>query len=166
MLAIHLFILIMSFPLVYMQSDTCNCDCDCNCNKNEYFYEDCGHVVGTTTISKGEEANPGQFPWQVLVGDDVSGELCGGSLITHQHVLTAAHCVFGRTVDEITVLVGHIYWDKALPDDFSHISAIKIYPSFTTEKAWVSKPDISILTLEHSVKFSERKFQKHVLNSI
>ena len=158
MLINHLIILILGIQSVYMQSDTC----DCNYNKKEYFYEDCAQVIGTTTINNGEEAALGQFPWQVLVGDDISGELCGGSLITHQHVMTAAHCVFGRSAEDMLLLVGHIDWQNAPSDDFSYIIEIKIYPSYTTKDAWMSAPDIAILTLEHSVSFSKRNFFKTI----
>ena len=159
MLIIHLFILIMSVKTVYMQQDTCNC----NCNKNEYFYENCGHVTSTGTINNGEQAYPEQFPWQVLIGieDFDTGNLsfCGGSLITHQHILTTAHCLFGKSIGQISVLVGHLDWTKAQDqesDDFLFITDIAIFPSYTNYKM---ESDVGILTLEHSVSFSSRKFK-------
>ena len=163
---IQLFVLIMAIPSVCMhQIDTYNC----NCNKNEYFYEDCGHIIGTSTINNGEVAYPGQFPWQVLVGvEDFNtgkSEICGGSLITHQHILTAAHCVFGKTEDQISVLVGHIDWKKAQDtgsEDFFYIVDIEVYPSFIDKDAWRSEPDVGILTLEHSVSFSTRDLQNQI----
>jgi chymotrypsin-like protease len=45
-----------------------------------------GQIIG------GEEAEIGQFPWQVLLRKD-SEMQCGGSLISDRWVLTAAHCV-------------------------------------------------------------------------
>jgi len=35
----------------------------------------------------------GQWPWMVAIHNFVDGNLCGGVLISDQHVLTAAHCV-------------------------------------------------------------------------
>uniref|UniRef100_A0A8W7PUL3 Peptidase S1 domain-containing protein n=2 Tax=Anopheles coluzzii TaxID=1518534 RepID=A0A8W7PUL3_ANOCL len=47
-------------------------------------------------IVNGQEARPGQFPYQVaLLGQFNAGVgLCGASIITQRYVLTAAHCVY------------------------------------------------------------------------
>jgi len=42
-------------------------------------------------ITGGSSAARGQFPWQVALINDGSW-FCGGSLISSQWVLTAAHC--------------------------------------------------------------------------
>nr|CAD7579210.1 unnamed protein product [Timema californicum] len=43
-------------------------------------------------ITNGVPAKLGQFPWQVAIMVD-SSVLCGGSLISDQWILTAAHCL-------------------------------------------------------------------------
>uniref|UniRef100_A0A182P231 Peptidase S1 domain-containing protein n=1 Tax=Anopheles epiroticus TaxID=199890 RepID=A0A182P231_9DIPT len=50
-------------------------------------------------IVNGQEARPGQFPYQVaLLGQFNTGVgLCGASIITQFYVLTAAHCVYTGT---------------------------------------------------------------------
>ncbi|KAJ9582270.1 hypothetical protein L9F63_003399 [Diploptera punctata] len=45
----------------------------------------------TDRITNGNSASRGQFPWQAALVID-SSSFCGGSLISYQYVLTAAHC--------------------------------------------------------------------------
>lgn len=63
----------------------------------------CG--VNTMSVSRivgGVDAQLGDFPWITALGyknsknPDQPKWLCGGSLITDMHVLTAAHCVYNR----------------------------------------------------------------------
>ena len=42
-------------------------------------------------VTNGQDAYRGQFPWQAALSID-GRSFCGGSLISNQWVLTAAHC--------------------------------------------------------------------------
>jgi secreted trypsin-like serine protease len=49
------------------------------------------HVPDAGRITNGNTAIRGQFPWQVSLIIDFA-YFCGGSLISDEWVLTAAHC--------------------------------------------------------------------------
>ncbi|XP_042144566.1 ovochymase-1 [Ixodes scapularis] len=58
-------------------------------------------------IVRGSDARVGAHPWQVLLRESDSNEaFCGGSLISHRWVLTAAHCfeIYGR--HNVRVILG------------------------------------------------------------
>ena len=55
-------------------------------------------------IVGGAPASPGEWPWQVVV---FPGDFqCGGSLVSPQWVVTAAHCTEGFAPADIVVVAG------------------------------------------------------------
>ncbi|XP_007261051.1 transmembrane protease serine 4b isoform X1 [Astyanax mexicanus] len=71
---------------------------------------DCGEVVGLNRIVGGVDTVVEMWPWQVSVQWD-GHHVCGGSLISKQWVISAAHCFTGRTRElrSWRVVVGHTY---------------------------------------------------------
>ncbi|XP_026231659.1 transmembrane protease serine 3 [Anabas testudineus] len=70
---------------------------------------DCGsRPLYNTRIVGGNVSKPGQFPWQVSLHFN-NEHVCGGSIITSNWILTAAHCVYGFADPSMwSVLVGLI----------------------------------------------------------
>ena len=62
-------------------------------------------------IVGGQEADPGEWPWQVALIEHSAtsifdGQFCGGSLIAANWVLTAAHCVYTNDPGDIDIVAG------------------------------------------------------------
>ncbi|KFB45036.1 AGAP005669-PA-like protein [Anopheles sinensis] len=55
------------------------------------------HMRPSARIVNGQEATPGQFPYQIALISEfiITSGLCGGSVLTNNYILTAAHCVVG-----------------------------------------------------------------------
>ena len=61
-------------------------------------------------IVGGQEANPGEWPWQVALVRKgypaYDGQFCGGSIIHRNWILTAAHCVDTSVPNDLDIIVG------------------------------------------------------------
>lgn len=81
----------------------------------------------------GVEAEKGEFPWIVNIKIFVGGgyQLCGGSLIAHNLVLTAAHCVYQENVQNILVTAGdhNIQVNEGI-EQTSGAMAVKVHPGY------------------------------------
>ena len=84
---------------------------------------------------------------------------CGGSIISKDHILTAAHCVFGKSIDDIMVMYGtrrRATIDNPLSDDYlAYVKRIDIFDDFNAKNSWGYTSDIAILTLEEPLVFSD-----------
>ena len=105
-------------------------------------------------IKGGSEAGQHQYPWMIRL---VAGGYCGGTLISKQHVLTAAHCVVSggkiRPLSIFSVDLGE--------HDYSNTSATRVsiseiipYPKYMNDDDGVSYYDIAVLKLSSPVTFS------------
>lgn len=108
-------------------------------------------LVGEKIIG-GREALPGEAPWQValvdgLVPDPVRDHFCGGSLISAQWVVTAAHCVDGGTRPrDLGVVTGTV--DINAGGRRYQVAEIVIHPRY---RAPDKNHDIALLRLSGEV---------------
>ncbi|KAL2768093.1 coagulation factor IX isoform 2 precursor [Daubentonia madagascariensis] len=79
-----------------------------NVTESAQPHQDFTRVVG------GENAKPGQFPWQVLLNGKIDA-FCGGSIVNEKWVVTAAHCVVPPV--NITVIAGEHDIEKTEPTE-------------------------------------------------
>ncbi|XP_006882344.1 PREDICTED: plasma kallikrein [Elephantulus edwardii] len=112
-------------------------------------------IVGGTNSSHGE------WPWQVSLQVTLAGQshMCGGSIIGHQWVLTAAHCFDGLSAPDIWRSYSGILNISEITREtpFSQIKEIIIHPQYKISEAG---HDIALLKLETPLNFTE--FQKPI----
>merc|ERR1712066_129539 len=111
----------------------------------------CGLPNTSNRIVGGVETEANEYPWQVaLVSAGGSHPWCGGTLISSQHVLTAAHCTAGESPSSMAVLLGE---HDRTDGDYNRVSlsAITDHPDYND---WTLDNDFSILTLAEPVPFT------------
>ena len=93
----------------------------------------CGVIPTTSTISNGQ---PGTYPWMVFLYllSNKNDSFCGGSMISDLQVLTAAHCVVGKTSEDIGVIIrNHNAGEELRTFNFHIVNKIDVYDYYQTQ---------------------------------
>ncbi|KFV19177.1 Transmembrane protease serine 2, partial [Tauraco erythrolophus] len=104
-------------------------------------------------IVGGSGAALGQWPWQVSL--HVQGtHVCGGSIITHQWIVTAAHCVEGQLSDPNSwrVYAGILNQNEMLLQNGYRVQKIISHPDYDTDS---KDYDIALMKLQTVLSFSD-----------
>ena len=124
--------------------------------------EQCG-FTSINRIFGGSDAEDHEFPWAAaLVYIDTTVEpnsrvyLCGGTLISRKHVLTAAHCINSKGNHHLSqVQLGHA--DLESNESISiDIELVTLHPEYQTIPLLMN--DLAILTLSDSVANNDKTF--------
>lgn len=109
-------------------------------------------------ISNGENADPGEFPHMAalgfpnLDGGDELQWICGASLVSERHLLTAAHCLTART-RPVRALLGVLNKTEQSPSRREYpLENVTIHPEYNRRKLI---NDIAIITIQGSVSFGD-----------
>jgi len=103
---------------------------------------------GFNRIVGGQAASQSQFPYTAAVLYSTR-LLCGGTLLTPSHVVTAAHCTNGRSASQLSIRVGSNAYLSG--GQVSPVSAILQHPLYNSRS---QDNDISILVLRTPVKLT------------
>uniref|UniRef100_A0A8C6LRM4 Si:ch73-182e20.4 n=1 Tax=Nothobranchius furzeri TaxID=105023 RepID=A0A8C6LRM4_NOTFU len=111
----------------------------------------CGIAPLNPKIVGGGDAAPGSWPWQVELLK-FGSFYCGGSLISREWVLTAAHCVSGTNIFMWQVFLGRQYLKGNNPNEESRgVSKIISHPKYNSN---TYDNDMALLRLSAPVKFT------------
>lgn len=115
--------------------------------------------VSYSRVVGGIPAEVGDWPWIAALGYDTKRSmqsikwLCGGSLVSSKHVITAGHCVYNRP-DLILVRLGDLdlfsNTDNVNPLDI-FIEKSNLHPEYS---ATTYTNDIAVLKLKEAISFS------------
>uniref|UniRef100_A0A669F286 Serine protease 27-like n=1 Tax=Oreochromis niloticus TaxID=8128 RepID=A0A669F286_ORENI len=112
----------------------------------------CGRVIKNGRIVGGEDAAPGSWPWQASLSKDGSF-FCGGSLITNQWVLTAAHCITPADLPTTAVTLGHNTASGPNPNSVTvTLANIICHPDYDST---TMNNDMCLLQLSAPVNFTD-----------
>ncbi|XP_073672627.1 trypsin-1-like [Garra rufa] len=117
----------------------------------------CGRAPLSNKIVGGENATAGVWPWQISIHLTVQnfdfGHFCGGTLITKDWVLSAAHCFQWFNASYIVMYFGRLNQSGSNPYEINMTaSRIINHPNFTLPNL---DNDIALIQLSSSVAFSD-----------
>ncbi|KAL2718150.1 chymotrypsin-1-like [Vespula squamosa] len=115
-------------------------------------------------IVGGSRAAVGEFPHQVSLRVN-KNHICGGSIISSRHIVTAAHCVNNWIVPNpyYSVVSGTNYLNSG--GQVHNVASVTVHPKYvgTSQTSWVN--DVAVLTLVSTMVFNDLQRPIALLNT-
>jgi secreted trypsin-like serine protease len=101
----------------------------------------------------GYSPGTGQWPWMaaLVLSSAPTQDYCGGSVLSATKILTAAHCIDGKSAGEFDVVVGRRQLSDTAHGETVPVTGIAVDPQFEMRADGTTAYDIAVLTLAHSV---------------
>ena len=124
----------------------------CGCAKTDVALSANMNTMGR--VSGGQDAR--SHSWSMVVSLKLANgtHMCGGTILSDRHILTAAHCL--ATVNDPKRIAVHVgMHDLSQPDGTVHkINRVSIHPSYSNDSLYLH--DIAIIHLESSVDLDKQ----------
>ena len=114
----------------------------------------CGKAdISGSRVVSGKDASLGEWPWQAWLQQENGKQLCGGSLITPEWVMTAAHCVLFKDKSKYHVILGDVDFKKheGTEQRFA-VKRIVKHPLFSKPVPYQN--DVALFQLSHPVRLT------------
>ncbi|KAK5850786.1 hypothetical protein PBY51_001633 [Eleginops maclovinus] len=116
--------------------------------------QDCGVAPLNTRVVGGVNATAGSWPWQVSMHSTSSRtHFCGGTLVSNQWILTAAHCIISNILSSYTLYLGReTQSGPNVHEVSSTVSKIIVHPDYNNKRF---NNDIALIELSNPVTFND-----------
>ncbi|XP_045488889.1 chymotrypsin-2-like [Pieris rapae] len=111
-------------------------------------------IDGDSRIIGGKDATPGMANYQISIrvhNRNREWHSCGGSILNEEYVLTAAHCVYQKNMNYMSIVVGTHTIDKG--GDRYHIKKMIPHEKYDMDTI---KNDIAVVQIDGKIKYSEK----------
>ncbi|XP_061168955.1 chymotrypsinogen A-like [Saccostrea echinata] len=110
------------------------------------------HLDPRLRVVGGDPALDGEWPWQVSFQND-RGHFCGGTLVSDQWVVTAAHCLYGQSISGVYLLLGEHHQEYTSNNERNTtIQKVLIHPNYSPEHGLPN--DIALVQLSQPVNLA------------